>query len=350
MHRLIPQNLPRIGRTSACAWGKYPSSTHLPISAIRRNEHAGGPINITDPSTVSSLTGSDDSLSISLYPNSNERQSSPPSSSIPPALIEPSTSKAQSHTSTYQNPPFDTHAFFSVLAKTFPTPTARSLMRATRALLVDRIGKVKRDGLTYKDLDNVRVTLSLRRLWFLTCCRQQAYLFRAALSEMRAEMTTRTRAETATIRAQSAALRRDVDAVSARLKESVDGLKHEIQMDVESRRNEEKGASKSVDIEIEVRHNHADWGYMLQHPICHRVQALLNKSLVSLYDLRSDIEEVKWDNMRKSVATLTAFLLVIVIAMELRSQPETSPLSPVPGMSYNEPTHAEGFEKTESIT
>ena len=29
-------------------------------------------------------------------------------------------------------------------------------MRATRALLVDRIGKVKRDGLTYKDLDNVR--------------------------------------------------------------------------------------------------------------------------------------------------------------------------------------------------
>jgi hypothetical protein len=37
--------------------------------------------------------------------------------------------------------------------------TARSLMRATRALLVDRIGKVKRDGLTYKDLDNVSALL-----------------------------------------------------------------------------------------------------------------------------------------------------------------------------------------------
>jgi hypothetical protein len=56
---------------------------------------------------------------------------------------------------------------------------------------------------------------------------QQAYLFRAALSEMRAEMTTRTRAETAAIRAQSAALRRDVDALGARMKEGVDGLKHE---------------------------------------------------------------------------------------------------------------------------
>jgi hypothetical protein len=40
------------------------------------------------------------------------------------------------------------------LEKTFPTPTARSLMRATRALLVDRIGRVRREGLTVKDIDN----------------------------------------------------------------------------------------------------------------------------------------------------------------------------------------------------
>ena len=34
------------------------------------------------------------------------------------------------------------------------------------------------------------------------------------------------------------------------------------------------------------------------------MQALLSKSLVSLYDMRSDVEEVKWDNMRKSVGEL----------------------------------------------
>ncbi|KAH9062056.1 hypothetical protein EDB87DRAFT_1543507, partial [Lactarius vividus] len=226
----------------------------------------------------------------------------------PPALIEHSASKAPPHTSTYQNPPFDTHAFFSVLDKTFPTPTARSLMRATRALLVDRIGKVKRDGLTYKDLDN------------------QAYLFRAALSEMRAEVTTRTRTETATIRAQSASLRRDVDVLSARLKEGIDGLKHEIQMDIESRRSEEKDAGKKVDLEIE---------------------ALLNKSLVTLYDLRSDVEEVKWDNMRKSVATLTAFLVVIVIGMELRPQFGAPPSPPASSLQHGTPVYVEDLEKTE---
>ena len=39
------------------------------------------------------------------------------------------------------------------------------------------------------------------------------------------------------------------------------------------------------------------------------MQALLNKSLVTLYDLRSDVEEVKWDNMRKSVGGLDSCVL-----------------------------------------
>ena len=60
----------------------------------------------------------------------------------------------------YTAPPFHTHAFFLALERSFPTPTARSLMRATRALLVDRVGRVKRDGLTVKDLDNVRTSPS----------------------------------------------------------------------------------------------------------------------------------------------------------------------------------------------
>ena len=57
--------------------------------------------------------------------------------------------------SPFASPPFHTHQFFAALEKTFPSPTARSLMRATRALLVDRLGRVRRDALTVKDLDNV---------------------------------------------------------------------------------------------------------------------------------------------------------------------------------------------------
>lgn len=76
-------------------------------------------------------------------------------SEIPPLV-------ASSKVPSYSRPPFHTHQFFVALEKTFPPPTARSLMRATRALLVDRLGNVRREGLTVKDLDNVRVHPSFR--------------------------------------------------------------------------------------------------------------------------------------------------------------------------------------------
>ena len=155
---MLPRNLMR--HRCPRPWGKQPSYTYL------RNEHSST-TNIADPPSIASSADPDESRSISLLPNSNDRESRSPSPISPPALIEPSAGKAPPRTSTYQNPPFDTHDFFSVLEKTFPTPTARSLMRATRALLVDRIGKVKRDGLTYKDLDNVSGELLRRARNFL---------------------------------------------------------------------------------------------------------------------------------------------------------------------------------------
>jgi len=77
----------------------------------------------------------------------------PPTTGVPSTLLDGHSMKSP----TYTSPPFHTHTFFTALERTFPEPTARSLMRATRALLVDRIGRVRREGLTVKDLDNVRV-------------------------------------------------------------------------------------------------------------------------------------------------------------------------------------------------
>lgn len=143
--------------------------------------------------------------------------------------------------------------------------------------MVDRIGRVKREGLTVKDLES------------------QAYLFKAALSELRTELTMLTRNESAAMRTASAALRREVDALDGRMKEDLGNLKHEIQMELDSRRNEAKNDLKQMDIEIE---------------------SVLNRNLVTLGELRTAMEEVKWDNMRKSVAALGGFLLVIVLSME----------------------------------
>jgi hypothetical protein len=51
--------------------------------------------------------------------------------------------------------PFDTHRFYKILEDAFEPPIARTLMKATRGLLVDRIRQTTKDALHLKDFDNV---------------------------------------------------------------------------------------------------------------------------------------------------------------------------------------------------
>ena len=88
----------------------------------------------------------------------------PPSTSLPipaqPLLQATGNARSgspETGTPYYSSPPFDTHKFFVALEKSFEPPTARSLMRATRALLVDRTGRVRNEALSTKDLENVRL-------------------------------------------------------------------------------------------------------------------------------------------------------------------------------------------------
>ncbi len=87
---------------------------------------------------------------VPVVPRAFEHHSDPP---------EPDSTLPSPHSgpppSIYTHPPFDTHKFFAALERTFATPTARNLMRATRALLVHRLGRVREEALTVKDLESV---------------------------------------------------------------------------------------------------------------------------------------------------------------------------------------------------
>ena len=154
---MLSRALPRLGRTL---------STPPSISFARREVYAdANPVSHPlDPSGSSHSTPNTASLDTSLpaYVASN---TPPPaiSSEVPTTYMSDPSSKSP----TYTSPPFHTHTFFAALEKTFPEQIARSLMRATRALLVDRIGRVQREGLTVKDLDNVRLHCCCG--WQLVC-------------------------------------------------------------------------------------------------------------------------------------------------------------------------------------
>lgn len=168
---------------------------------------------------------------------------------------------------------------------------------------------MKNEALNTKDLDN------------------QAYLFRAALSELRAELSLNIRNESAAINSATAALRRDVERLDVKMKEDITNLKHEIQMELDSRKNEAKADLKQQDIAIE---------------------ELLNKSIVDISDLRTVVEENKWENMRRAVLTLAAFVVVIIIGMEI--QPNPKPNATSPPHRDTSPPHAEGMEGAERIS
>lgn len=106
-------------------------------SSAPRHLHITAPVaNPSDKESASSQSESESESSHSLP--------------LPPQAVSTAPSNG-----ILSNPPFHTHAFFVALERTFPTPVAGQLMRATRALLDDRIGRVKQDALTIEDLENV---------------------------------------------------------------------------------------------------------------------------------------------------------------------------------------------------
>jgi len=67
-------------------------------------------------------------------------------------------------------------------------------------------------------------------------------------------------------------------------------------MEVDSRKGEAKADFKHQDILIEVN------AVFLHHPsLFTQTQEVLNKAIVSISELRTDVEEIKWENMRRSV-------------------------------------------------
>jgi hypothetical protein len=116
----------------------------------------------SQPTPSSSSSSSSPSLVVETQPETTLAQVSPSTldavpktGEITPYASGLAPSDSSTTVPTYENPPFHTHSFVKELEKTFPTTTARHLMRATRALLVDRISRVNREGLTVRDLENV---------------------------------------------------------------------------------------------------------------------------------------------------------------------------------------------------
>jgi hypothetical protein len=100
------------------------------------------------------------------------------------------------------------------------------------------------------------------------------------------------------------------------------------------------------------------------------LQELLNRTVVTLSDLRTDVEEMKWQIMRKVVCTLpqpysspklltdllpvtlAAFVVLTIVSMELKAQmnADKNKKPPPPPPSTTNIPPVEGLERTEWVT
>lgn len=155
--------------------------------------------------------------------------SDPTSSNITTATSLPAPPESPNFTPRYLQHPFDTHAFVSYLEKNgLDRETSRALMESVKDMIVKR-GKRTRDTMVGKEeAENVSscCVRHNRNTHGLTLI-QAAYLFNAALSELRTELSVQTRNDGLALKAMAVAIRREVEQLEQKMKEDIQTLKHE---------------------------------------------------------------------------------------------------------------------------
>ncbi|ORX37715.1 hypothetical protein BD324DRAFT_564653, partial [Kockovaella imperatae] len=159
--------------------------------------------------------------------------------------------------------PFDSYAFVqSLKSASFKQAPAEAVMEAVRSLVVERGDQAASRMLSQEDREN------------------QSYLFRAALAELRTELSVRARNDSLALKAASGAIRREVDQLEQKMKEDVETLRHDIELDTNNRKAETRAELKGFNLDIE---------------------EINNKFTISLGDLRTEIEAAKWEQTRRAV-------------------------------------------------
>ncbi|TXT05605.1 uncharacterized protein COLE_06925 [Cutaneotrichosporon oleaginosum] len=179
--------------------------------------------------------------------------------------------------------PFDTFAFVSHLAASdISRPTARTLMEAVRATITHRTGIAQTRMLSREEMDN------------------DAYRFKAALSDIRTGHSVRSRRDGVALRAAASAIRREVDGLEQKIKEDIGVMRHDIEIETNNRKAETRSDMKRFDIARE---------------------EINNKFTISLGDLRTEIEGAKWDATRRAIAIILTLVIIGVVLSSMGSKP-----------------------------
>ncbi|GAA6003862.1 Put7p [Rhodotorula paludigena] len=170
--------------------------------------------------------------------------------------------------------PFSTHRFVRDLEHAeVPRQLATDLMNATRDLLLREEERAQQELLNRQDLEN------------------EAYLFTAALSELKTGSQVKSRNDSITLRSLTASLQRETDGLEQKMKEDMQRLSSDIQLEMNARKEETGTELQTLD---------------------KKVMDLNSKFTILLSEVRTEIESTKWISTRRVMTAITVLVVSIV--------------------------------------
>ncbi|KAM0751663.1 hypothetical protein T439DRAFT_324858 [Meredithblackwellia eburnea MCA 4105] len=178
--------------------------------------------------------------------------------------------------------PFSTQKFVRKLEdrseNSLKRGAAEAIMEATRDMLQRQEAQVQKQSWRRGDLENA------------------AYLFHAALTEIKTSAQIKSRNDSVILRSLTASLHRDTDAIGQRVSEEMNRLRSEIQLEMNQRKEETNADLKALD---------------------RAIIDLNSKFTILLSEARTEQESVKWVSTRRVMATLLVLVVGVLVAINM---------------------------------
>lgn len=104
-------------------------------------------------------------------------------------------------------------------------------------------------------------------------------------------------------------MRRELESVDQRMAENVQVLKHDIELDLSTTKDETRAGLKAFDILIEVSHGHRSVVSSLMDSHMLSLQEINNRATISVGDLKTEIESAKWEATRRAIAIIVVLVI-----------------------------------------
>ncbi|KAI8318895.1 hypothetical protein GQ54DRAFT_299781 [Martensiomyces pterosporus] len=168
---------------------------------------------------------------------------------------------------------FNTYSLVSQLTTAgFTRGQATAVMTLVKYKMHQGMSHVKSEMLTKSDLEN------------------DAYLFKAALQELRTEMQVIRKNDQAILESHAAAISRDIESLGQKTNDEVANLRSDIEIEVNNRKHETNHTMKSLDMKL--------------HELASKYQVVMG-------EMKTDIEAIKLESIRRGLGAAVITALVV---------------------------------------